>query len=203
MSEALAGHELTVVLESEKVKVYRMANPHSSCFRTQITFTPEGIAIQGDIGMGANQGGVCTVSGYYGLRWFSTGNGLGGPKTESYLCEKFLRKTWQHRAAERDLRDWYAQAKEEFAAAWKEAQEDEEPPDKTELDEYKTMEAWKTLVADFGDETSEKELYEMGSEHFTDFWDYGVGVDYPLADAGWLVAIHKRFIELYAERESA
>jgi len=198
MPEALARHELTVVLDTEKVKVFRMARPNESAYRVQITFTPEGIALQGDIGFGAAQNGICSRGGY-GVGWF------GRQQSEGYLCSKFLSKCWQRGAVERDLRSWLTQAEETLADAIaeeeKELEEGEtiDPADFTE--EQGEVNAWKALLDFWGDETSDKELYEEGSGYFQDFWDYSIGHDYPLSDAGWLCAVQQRFAELFAALE--
>jgi hypothetical protein len=202
MVQALSRHVLTVFLDTEQVRVYRMARPNDSAFRVQITCTPEGIAIQGDIGLGPNQHGICSPPGY-GPGWF------GRRQSEGYLCSKFLAKTWQRRVVTTDLARWLDDARNELRDTID--REVQCRPDETREeiladtdfnDVEGTVRSWEEIQAAWNeDETSEGELYEIGSEHFTDFWDYSIGTDYPLADAGWLCAIQRRFAELYTEMQ--
>lgn len=165
MTRALSRHRLEQVSEN----VWRMRRPDSMGFRVLLTFNEEGIVIQGDIGLGEAQNGICSRGGY-GIGWF------GKTLSEDYLCSKFLSKTWQREVAREDIERWIEQAED---------------------DEDRSN--WKKLLEALGDETSEKELYEEGSDLFLDFWDYGVGTDYPVADAGWLCVIQLRFAVLYRE----
>jgi hypothetical protein len=204
MREALANHELKCIAEDGKVQVWSMRRPNDSAFRVQVSFSPEGIAIQGDIGFGPNQGGICSDMGY-GLNWF------GCKKSESYLCEKFLREIWQPRVAKRDIADRLKQAREDFEKAVPviieeyidlyggEVDEAEVRSDPTEWgldDEHKEVEGWKALYS-WSEEDGPARLAELGSEHFEDFWDYGIGQDFPISDAAWLCAVQQRFVELY------
>lgn len=79
----LAGLELSSLCCTEKVKCLRMAKAGTRIDSVQITFTPEGIAIQGDMCPGRH--GAC--SGGYNLEWFAQ------DLDWSYLCEKFLTHT--------------------------------------------------------------------------------------------------------------
>lgn len=186
MSTVLAKHQLECV----SLGVWRMRRPSSMDYRVLFTFNEEGIVIQGDIGLGEAQNGICSRGGY-GIEWF------GSPKSEDYLCSKFLSKRWQLEAAKEDLDRWIRDATSELAQARLEGD-----PDFTE-DARKTLDHWKKLRDDVGDETTAAELYDAGSDLFTDFWDYGIGMDYPLADAGWLCAIQQRFAVLYqAQRKT-
>lgn len=189
MPDALKHHVLTVVCDTEDVKVYKMHRPGDSAYRVQITFSPEGIAIQGDVGLGPNQGGICTMTGGYGVGWF------GREQSEGYLCSKFMVKQWQRRVVTRDLRAYQRDALAELQDATDGGADEEEIEGLKEVSD-----AWSHLVSFWDeDDTSDKELHEEGSQRIPDFWDYGIGMDYPLADAGWLVAIQQRFAALYAE----
>jgi hypothetical protein len=174
-------------LENVSPGVWRMRRPDSMDYRVLLTFNEEGIVIQGDIGLGDAQNGICSRGGY-GIDWF------GKPLSEDYLCSKFLSKRWQLEAAKEDLDRWVQDATNELARTRLEGD-----PDCIE-DARKTLENWKKLRGTVGDETTEAELYDAGSDLFTDFWDYGVGMDYPLADAGWLCVIQQRFTALYQGR---
>jgi len=197
MTKALRKHVLTVLLDTENVKVFHMARPNHSEFRVQITFTPGGITIQGDVGLGDAQNGICSRLGY-GLEWFIRQQG-----ESTYLCEKFLHKCWQREVVTHDLDSWVVQAREELETSVKEIMGADGMTHEEALNEARsereTLAAWEEIRAAWGDETSEKEIHEVGSDLITDFWDYSVGYDYPLADAGWLMAIQQRFAELFAE----
>ncbi|MDB4278266.1 hypothetical protein N9917_01550 [Deltaproteobacteria bacterium] len=196
MAPSLERHELTVLLDTEEVKVYRMARPNDSAYRVQLTFTPEGIAIQGDVGLGAAQNGICSRLGK-GLGWFR------GRLSEDYLCSKFLSKTWQREVVTRGLDSWLSDTQGELETAIKEMMAEDELTREEALEEAKdereNVAAWTKIRAAWGDETSEKEMYEVGSGLLTDFWDYSLGYDYPLADAGWLCVIQQRFAALLSD----
>lgn len=205
MREALANHELKCIAEDGKVQVWTLRRPNEGAFRVQVTFSPEGIAIQGDIGFGPNQGGVCSDMGY-GLNWF------GSPKSESYLCEKFLRQTWQAKVAVQDIQKHLKESEAFFEKAMQEVLQeaidlqeecsreqilkDPMAPEWGLRNEAKDVAGWKALRA-WNEEDGSTRLYELGSEHFTDFWDYDIGQDYPTSDAAWLCAVQQRFVELY------
>jgi len=89
-------HELQVLVETDKVQVYRLAKPGTRIDSVQITFSPEGIAIQGDQCVAGN--GVCSSYGY-GRGWFA------GQLAPSYLAEKFFPTEWVPALLEGNLRD--------------------------------------------------------------------------------------------------
>lgn len=194
MTQALAKHTLEKVSEG----VWRMRRPGGSDYRVLLTFNEEGIVLQGDIGLGPAQNGICSRGGY-GIGWF------GKPLSEDYLCSKFLSKHWQLEVAKTDIESWVQDARAELDRVKKEeadsrSEDDPEEPDEDCFkEEEKTLNSWLAIQASIGDETSAEELYEEGSRHFDDFWDYGVGHDYNIADAGWLCAIQQRFATLYGE----
>lgn len=183
MVEALAGHFLTTVAIGkplETVQLFAMRRPGTNMWRVQVTFTPEGIAIQGDIGLGAGHG-VCSCPGY-GFEWFA---GLGRPQfdgklTETYLCEKFLRREFQRDVAIRDVK----------------RRRDEAHTDGP----HETYLEWQTLFENIERADNEHDAYQTLWEAYSDDLDFeDVGMDYPLADAGWLCAIQQRFAALVLE----
>jgi len=202
MTEALVNHVLVVLLDTAEVKVFKMEIPGDSAYRVQLTFTPEGIAIQGDIGLGAGQNGICSRMGY-AAAWFGR-----RVLTEDYLCSKFLAKEWQRRIVGRDLRSYltdaeatYQQARESEADYLEDDEDVEAVLAETDFsDELKDIVSWKEIIAVWDeDETSDKELHDAGSQRVSDFEDYEIGRDYPLADAGWLCAIQTRFVAMWAD----
>jgi hypothetical protein len=200
MAPSLERHELTCILDTDEVKVYRMARPNDSAYRVQLTFSPEGTAIQGDVGLGAAQNGICSNLGY-GLKWFVRQRG-----ESTYLCEKFLSKTWQREVVTRDLASWLSEAQGELDTAIKAMMTEDELTREEALeeaeDERENLAAWTKIQDAWDDETSEKELHEVASALLTDFWDYSIGYDYPLSDAGWLMAIQQRFAALMSDLDT-
>ena len=87
-------HGLTVLAETDKILCVRIGKPNTRINSTQITFTPEGITIQGDWCPCGN--GVCSTFGY-DQDWFAKG------LSWSYLAEKFLAREFVDEAAIDDL----------------------------------------------------------------------------------------------------
>jgi len=84
------NHQLTILAETENVLCVRIGRPNTRINSTQITFTPEGIVIQGDWCPCGN--GVCSTFGY-GKEWFAKS------LSWSYLAEKFLAREFVPEAA--------------------------------------------------------------------------------------------------------
>jgi len=95
MRQSLANHELTPV-QTGVVTAYRMGRPHTRMMSTLILFTPEGIALMGDL-TPERHGSISALG--YGLDWFA------GTLSEDYLCKKFLTTRWVHELAINELRD--------------------------------------------------------------------------------------------------
>lgn len=226
MRRALDGFELTEYPAGERVRLFVMKHPEHGNHRLQLTFTPYGIALQGDMCLGHN--GVCSRGGY-GVEWFSA------LKSEEYLCEKFLKKVWQWEAAVETLLDWIspeqrgdmplshvrkiaaiiradldsdAPISEWFSdlPAWLAAQSHArkiaaisgQPVDEDEEDDSFDCD---TFYFDYDAATSH-ELYEALFELSQGYVDDGVpGMDYYRPDAGWLNAAHQKFCELFVGRK--
>lgn len=171
MREALSGHVLETVLESEKVSAYYLKRPgQGRMMSTLILFTPEGIVLQGDLTPGQN-GSVSTFG--YGRDWFS------GQLSGSYLCEKFLSKQFRVDLAIDAMKRSILEHR--YSGKWsKDHARDlwEGIPDAHELDGRVCYDYWTD------------DLNEDGG----DFPAYG----YSLAEAGWLCAIQERFADLYS-----
>ena len=88
--------QLETLCFTENVKCFLMRKPGTRINSVQITFTPEGIAIQGDHCPGDN--GVCSAFGY-GMEWFTR------RLDRSYICEKFLRQRTITEKVQDDLDD--------------------------------------------------------------------------------------------------
>lgn len=81
----LANHELVPVTESEKIKAYYIKKPGTRTMSTLLVFTPEGIALMGDLT--PTRHGTVSCLGY-GLNWFT------GQLSSDYLCSKFLEEDY-------------------------------------------------------------------------------------------------------------
>jgi len=202
MAESLEDHVLETICFTDSVKVYRMRRPGTMMMRVQITFTPEGIAIQGDCCPQLH--GVCSALGY-GLSWFAK------RLSEGYLCEKFLSREWQQEVAVQDIADQLSMAQEDLNKAIETEAEGRVPPETREevlagtdfKDESDAFAMWQAVQDGFHADTGPEGLYEIASPLIDDFWDYAVGMDYNLADAGWLCAIQQRFSELWKTQNPA
>lgn len=82
MNFDLDRHVLLVVAETDTVLVVRLERPGTRIMSIQLSFTPEGVAVQGDFEFYGPRA-VCSNFGY-GLDWFS------GRLDPNYLAEKFL-----------------------------------------------------------------------------------------------------------------
>jgi len=182
MRDGLANHVLREVLDAEGFRAFYLKKPEGGrMMSTMLMFTPEGIVITGDI---RPDGGAWVAPGH-DLGWFL---GLQGSKHGEYLCSKFMHKEWQNEVAKRDIEGLLADAKAEMA---------EDPED----DFAKSrVEGWMEMLATWDDLERNPEVpTERAMEIEQDAWDYGIGMDYNLADAGWLCAIQERFATLYEE----
>ena len=190
--------ELIQVLDTEKFAAFmlRKKDYAGRMCSTMITFTPEGIIIHGDLC--PNHPGVISQLGY-GLRWFSESMSGG------YLCEKFLRHTWVAELAVRDLKAWLEDGGNPYG-------------DKDEPLESDRLEQLQELI-DYleGGDANQYEFYDKLLEiydpptyglsgkmdsirRYPDIIVDGVpGWGYDPTAAGWLIAIQRRFAELYRE----
>lgn len=178
MKESLKDHVLEEALPPEKgFLAYYMKRPGDGrIMSTLIVFTPEGIAILGDLT--PERHGSISAFGY-GVGWF------GSDKSEYYLCEKFLSKEWQVEVAQR----WCKEHLEELQVEGK-----------VEGKPVEDLDEWEELLSQLQGRCGEMDcgkfqraLYDMGYEVEDE------GFEYPLREAGWLCAIQQRFAELYSK----
>lgn len=94
--KSLAENIVVPVLVTDLIQSYYLKKPGGRCMSTLLTFTPEGIVLQGDLTPERN-GSVSALG--YGLKWFL------GELSEGYLCEKFLEKQWVPDLAAEELLD--------------------------------------------------------------------------------------------------
>lgn len=95
MRAELEGHTLAEIPAGPECRMFRMGRNGTRLYLVQLLFTPEGIAIMGDIQIGH---GIVSTRGYK-FDWFSQ------HLSEEYLCEKFLPKVWVHTYAADWCRD--------------------------------------------------------------------------------------------------
>ena len=202
MAKCLLEHELTEECNAGGVRVFRMSRPATREFCVQLAFTREGIFLMGDLCLGRDQGGIGTRGGH-GLAWFQK------ELSEDYLCGKFLTKQWQLRVAAEDVAGRLSDAEQELEEGRRElcaehgvgsvADLDTEAIDEADelSDCLREVEQWRAVADSMHDESTERCLHEAADKAgIVDFWDYGIGWDYPRADAGWLCAIQQRFVAL-------
>ena len=99
--ESMKDLVLTTVVESALVSSFYMKKPGDRFMSTLLTFTPEGIVIQGDHKPEAH--GACSCGGY-GLLWFIE------DLAPDDLCEKFLAETFVFEYAVSFLKEYVLNA---------------------------------------------------------------------------------------------
>jgi hypothetical protein len=167
-TKRLANHTLHLLQDGPHVTAYYLRErPDSRMMSTLILFTPEGIALMGDLTPQLN-GSVSALG--YGPAWFA------GQLSPDYLCSKFLRKEWVHAIAKRELR---------------------ERADEAEASGYTKEQAakWAEIADEFDDDAGPESLYDLLPGFDTSDGIPGMGYE-PVA-GGWLVAIQRTFARLY------
>lgn len=180
MVGSLKDHVLEQILDTEKFQAFRMKRPgHGRNMSTLITFTPEGIVIQGDLTPGRN-GNVSCIG--YGLGWFR------GRLSKDYLAEKFLEKNWYAEVAAADLRQHLKEIADGVEMA--------KPGDVEKIRELiKRCEGGDLYVESFRGDL--EEIYEDWD------WESTPGWGYQPIEYAWLYAIQWKFAELYNAKELA
>jgi len=174
MEADLKDHVLEQVLDTEKFQSFYMKRPGGGrVMSTLITFTPEGIVIQGDLTPGRH-GNVSCLG--YGLGWFR------GQLSGSYLAEKFLQQGWYTEVAVVDLR--------EFLKNIADGNEEAKPGDVEKIQEL----IKRCEDGDIGTEGF-REAWEDIYEDWC--WDWSLGWGYNPTEHSWLCVIQQRFAALY------
>jgi hypothetical protein len=101
------------------------------------------------------------------VHWFATRH------SEAYVCSKFLPSVWQADVAVRDLREMLG-----------------DNPSLVGIQD--ALVRW-----EFADPTPDEVLGVLSDAGVDIDTRMSVGFDYPLHDAGWLVAVQQRFADLY------
>lgn len=149
----------------------RMGKPETVFYEVFLAEVANRLCITGDIMLGGNLHGVVSAPGY-SLDWF------GGELSESYLCEKFLRKEWQWEVVVEDMNALFESGE---AEDWWE--------NTGKIRDFLRNPEWR-----YGEPTIQ-EFYEFMEGVGNDGSELP-GHDYPRGEAGWLCAIQQRFVEL-------
>lgn len=166
--EALEGYRMTEITPTHSpVRAFRLDAPDDEPqMPVLITFTPEGLIIQSQMGPSGSEGNGVLAARGCDLAWFCRVQ-----SQDELLKPFFARKVYQEEAAYRDL--LLMSSGSPLDNGVRQLAEDA------------------VALADQG--TMMRRLINLG---FPMDVVSEVGVDYPLSDAGWICAIHDKFVEL-------
>lgn len=166
--EALEGYLMTEITPLHSpVRAFRLDAPADEPqMPVLITFTPEGLILQSLMGPHGSEGNGVLAARGCDLTWFCQVR-----TPEELLKPFFARKVYQEEAAYRDLLLLSSGS----------------PLDNG----LRTLAEDTAALSDQG--TMMRRMLNLG---FAMDLISEVGVDYPLGDAGWICAIHEKFIEL-------
>jgi len=166
--EALLGYQMTEITPlNSPVRAFRLDAPADEPqMSVLITFTPEGLILQGPMGPRGTEGNGVVAAKGCDLNWFCRVE-----SQEELLKAFFALKVYQVEAAYRDLVKMAAGS----------------PLD----NRIRTLSEDSKALLDQG--VMMRRLLDLG---FSMDVASEVGVDYPLDDAGWICAIHDKFVEL-------
>jgi hypothetical protein len=171
----LMHHELKLVHGEPdgEFQVWILAKPGTRVHLAQITFTPEGTVIQGDVIVDKDANGLCSTYGI-GRQFFLNCTSM------EHLCSKFLAAKWVPELIEDELRFML----------------DDVGPVRQFASELLEEENQHLL-------SSEEAFMDAWASSGLDWSDCPSGHGYHPAEAGWLVAIQTRFRELYEPAEKS
>lgn len=163
--------------EVDTTRTFRMALGAQNNMSCQLTFSPTGITITGDITPERNGSTSCRG---YGIGWFA------GKLSPHYLAEKFLTEKWQASRAAWSLKQANCHEREHIA--------------EREGNQAETLEQLDELIRELeGGDLNQHEFYERYEELGFECYEGVPGVAYDIGELGWLCAIQQRFAELYKE----
>lgn len=178
-----------------KVISYLLQKPGTRKHSCQITFTPEGISIQGDITPEDNNGS-CSRSRIKSLDWFT------GELSPDYLAPYFLRHKWSQEECKRELDHQIEKAQELYKA--QKADNDGRAEDTyAELEQLHRLHE-SVLCGEYGfQKACEEEGFGGGYQARNDKTiSYVVpGYGYNSQEVAILAAIQQTFRRLYWERK--
>ena len=171
MKKALANHRLAFLVDEPDASVFVMKAPNTGIYSITILESRGHLCLFGDLTIGGPHG--CVSASGYGINWFSS------QKSDDYLCSKFLEKSWHWEICEAELREIVSRAEELV----------------------EVIEAAKEMLSEdylwtWGTPTSQ-DVYEKLDNSRYDTSDGIPGHGYDPSDAGWLVAVQRRFSELF------
>ena len=132
-------HRLVTLCKSEKVNCFQLERPATRSYSAQFTFTPEGIAIQGDTYIGPRGRGVCSSYGYT-LDWFAREH------EPYYLAEKFLDTGFCPDVASGALSAWLRSNPEMSDELRAEVQELQEKLNRSFFNDYETRQLFAAKI---------------------------------------------------------
>lgn len=177
----LDQHVLKVLADTGPVLVVRLHRPGTRIMSVQLTFTPEGIAIQGDFHphpTDGNQGGLCCRD-RKPPGWFAADLGW------DYLASKFMSRQWCREAQADDLRGRIADLRHEA-----------QDLDATEAQAVRDKADALQRVLDEEDSWSSVYEYQDALDAIADERDDEPALVYPEPAAADLWAIQRKFREL-------
>jgi hypothetical protein len=170
--KSLEAMELVTVVETEQVQAYYIKQLGTRIMSTLVTFTPEGIVLQGDFT--PEQNGTVSCRNY-GCDWFA------GQLSSAYLCEKFLQHKWVKEVAVECLTDPESYLRE--------------GRDSQTIEELNRLAGYVDGGA-IGGEGVHDRLTDLGIDvETTPGWAYDPD------EAASLVAIQRKFAELWAKQQ--
>ncbi len=172
--ESLKDHELRLVANVEEYEVWLMKAPNTRHLLVQIFFSPEGIAIQGDVLFNRKKGLVSDFGYHRG--WF------GREQSESYLCEKFLRYVFVPEVAAEEIEDML------------------ENPEEHNISKG-LVPYLKEIAEELRDGKYGRYEFEMELDRVDYHPDEPLGYGYDPKEASPLCAIQQKFVELYSKLE--
>ena len=185
MAEALKSHVLEEISAGEKIRAFYLKRPgEGRMMSTLFLFTPEGIAIMGDL-VPDGHGSISTYG--YGVGWFADILG------EDYLCSKFLPKVWVREYAVEWLNDEAARLNQEAIRR--------ESDDRLEREEAMSLvKTYRDLIDNEAAMASYETFYSALAEINPYLVDDGApGIGYDPRAAGWLCALQQRFATAFAK----
>lgn len=177
-------HKLLTITKGQH---YLLKRPVTSNHHVHVVFLTGRIGLTGDACLGPTLHGLWSVGGY-GVEWFS------GKLSPDYLCEKFLRNSYDAKATASLILDWYRETKKsdaELAKLFKERVDDLAPWE-SELEKQIEL-----ICEDTSDGGELSELLNgdfAGLDFETPCHTYG-------ESAAPLVAVQQTFARLYSKEE--
>jgi hypothetical protein len=197
--KSLANHQVFEVVTSPgQVALFYLAKPREkgpSTFEllesTMLVFTQKGIGIAGDLCPEAGTNGVWSNPGY-DLEWFCRVD------DGSYLCSKFLRKGYSHRAAFQWAQSRVTELENELGENDPIKRSDDPEEIQRHLDAYREAVEQGRNGEVFHDPRAFNELLEECADY--DAITDGVAMDYDDRSAALLTAIQERFAASWKEK---